>query len=548
MKRIKLILMLIFPLFSAGDVNAQLKIESLNGKNVAEYIEKYLIGPNITLVNDSNHRALFNKQEVVASNQFGFFTNGDTSIANCSMPIDTGLVIATMEPRAVQQGGYKKRDDEKWEAYPSFEAQDLVPEFYYLYNKYCIENERPTWYVHDVASLSFWIRTRVDDFAFSYSFASREYAGYVGTQFNDFMAIYFSGPYDEQGNYLQGYPNYYLQQLSLIPGTNTLVTVNTVNHGNAQGENISHPEYHIENCKMGTSKDKSQQLPGYTTRLQTAPVKAVKGALYKIEATIGNVYDHNLISLIFLTKDSRRFDTTTYIDTVCENEDWENVDKYFGHSAYYEEIDAQTDHDTVVITSCHYNNVTHQLSHRTYDTLINTYTMLIFRDTLKNATEGDSVIMLYRFVLPSPYQTHMVSLVNGDSINTGSMVLNREGLFIDSLTTYLGCDSIIIYNVRYGDTTCIDCYGSGDIPGVGLETAEHTKINIYPNPADNFITLEGLSKEASVTIIDINGREVLFKESVSNNTLLSLDNIPPGTYTVIIQQDKKTVKKKLIIK
>ena len=117
---------------SVSNVNAQIRIESLNGKNVAEYVEKYLIGPNIELVHDSIHHAYFNKREDVVSNQFGFFTNGDTSIANCSMPIDTGLVIATMEPRQVQYGGYHKKEEERWEAYPSFLAQDLVPEFYYL--------------------------------------------------------------------------------------------------------------------------------------------------------------------------------------------------------------------------------------------------------------------------------------------------------------------------------------------------------------------------------------------------------------------------------
>ena len=75
----------------------------------------------------------------------------------------------------------------------------------------------------DFAELEFDFMTDKDSLSFSFIFASEEYNEYVGSTFNDAFDISISGPGMPAGKHF-----------GLIPGTNTPITVNSVNVTNNQ--------------------------------------------------------------------------------------------------------------------------------------------------------------------------------------------------------------------------------------------------------------------------------------------------------------------------
>ena len=84
-----------------------------------------------------------------------------------------------------------------------------------------------------------------------------------------------------------------------------------------------------------------------------------------------------------------------------------------------------------------------------------------------------------------------------------------------------------------------------------LDAADYG-VNIYPNPADNVVTLavEGLSSEAEVTIIDMMGRKIghyLIAQG-SNSITIDVSPLAEGTYAVRIVSDNATIVERLVIK
>lgn len=72
------------------------------------------------------------------------------------------------------------------------------------------------------------------------------------------------------------------------------------------------------------------------------------------------------------------------------------------------------------------------------------------------------------------------------------------------------------------------------------------KIVLYPNPANNFIVIAGLTNEAKVEISTISGMKI-YEGNYRNNDKLNL-NLASGIYLVKVIEDNKSVIKKLIIK
>jgi hypothetical protein len=85
----------------------------------------------------------------------------------------------------------------------------------------------------------------------------------------------------------------------------------------------------------------------------------------------------------------------------------------------------------------------------------------------------------------------------------------------------------------------------------GLETQPFMSWSVYPNPFFSSTTFKSdkFLKDATLTIYNVNGRQVLNIKNISGQTIeLQRDNLPCGVYLVhLIQDDKVIVKKKLII-
>jgi hypothetical protein len=88
-----------------------------------------------------------------------------------------------------------------------------------------------------------------------------------------------------------------------------------------------------------------------------------------------------------------------------------------------------------------------------------------------------------------------------------------------------------------------------ETPNSILESTLEARTKMYPNPAKQNVTLhceEALINE--VVVYDVNGREVKrFAMDAVNKTVLNIEGLNNGMYTLSIQTDKGTVVKSLSV-
>jgi len=106
-----------------------------------------------------------------------------------------------------------------------------------------------------------------------------------------------------------------------------------------------------------------------------------------------------------------------------------------------------------------------------------------------------------------------------------------------------------VYSCQFGNTinSNIDSVGyihvicSGST-GVRNFTSDNKSISVYPNPAGNFINIEGI-KNAEIKLVDILGYEILS----TNQNQLYINNLPNGIYFVQIQTSANSHTQKIIV-
>lgn len=73
---------------------------------------------------------------------------------------------------------------------------------------------------------------------------------------------------------------------------------------------------------------------------------------------------------------------------------------------------------------------------------------------------------------------------------------------------------------------------------VGIQSAEEVRMNIYPNPAADRITIQsGLIGESLVVVMDMGGRIVISQPMAQGSTQLDLSGFASGTYAVQVFQN-----------
>lgn len=85
------------------------------------------------------------------------------------------------------------------------------------------------------------------------------------------------------------------------------------------------------------------------------------------------------------------------------------------------------------------------------------------------------------------------------------------------------------------------------IAATGIQEIDLSSINIYPNPAEDIITVTGLSGNSTVTLYDLSGR-ILERYSVTDDQLDIPLHFASGMYMIKIDRDNASVTRKLIIR
>ena len=85
----------------------------------------------------------------------------------------------------------------------------------------------------------------------------------------------------------------------------------------------------------------------------------------------------------------------------------------------------------------------------------------------------------------------------------------------------------------------------------GIDDIDANAIALYPNPATTTVTISGISGQATVSIVDMNGREVhtqAIKHSSNQTITLDLTGYAQGAYFVRITGEQQNTIRKLIVK
>ncbi len=87
---------------------------------------------------------------------------------------------------------------------------------------------------------------------------------------------------------------------------------------------------------------------------------------------------------------------------------------------------------------------------------------------------------------------------------------------------------------------------------VALDVVSNPILNssIYPNPSKGIVnvTIPGLTDRATISLFDIQGRTILFKETNEVDTTFGIENLVDGIYLINIRNNEETVTKKIVLK
>ena len=89
------------------------------------------------------------------------------------------------------------------------------------------------------------------------------------------------------------------------------------------------------------------------------------------------------------------------------------------------------------------------------------------------------------------------------------------------------------------------CSASREVNEINNSTFEFA--NVYPNPSNGVLNLDGISTESNLLIRDLQGKTVLQKTNVKNEKNIDISNLTDGLYIVSFEGNGTTKNLKLII-
>lgn len=269
----KKILLLGF-LFVTGILNAQLVVNNTT-MTPQQLVQNVLVGGGVTVSNVTFNGLPGN----TITNQAGTF-NGSASNVGLNSGIIIGAGNVMVAPGPNNQGGAT------------------------LGGSFTVTNEPDldmisTNVLYDKAVLEFDFIPIGDSISFRYVFASEEYNEYVCSGFNDVFGFFISGP-GFAGPFTNGAEN-----IALVPGTNTMVAINTVNlgvagsSGNAATCTAIDPNWTTYNVYYNNNTMQTVQYDGMTVVL-TARAAVQCGQTYHIKLAVADAGDNAFDSGVFL--------------------------------------------------------------------------------------------------------------------------------------------------------------------------------------------------------------------------------------------------------
>ena len=156
---------------------------------------------------------------------------------------------------------------------------------------------------------------------------------------------------------------------------------------------------------------------------------------------------------------------------------------------------------------------------------------------------GDTVAVVWQESNPSNFDVFLSLTVNG---NTQELLNQKILVNMDVSGAQLNPDVVIsdgyVHVVFQDNNGGVVKYRKGKISSLGINYSD-ASIRIYPNPADEFIQIDGLNKfiNDKIKVFNSNGQLVHQKKIISDQLNIELKDIKSGNYTIHIGQHKSNL-------
>jgi hypothetical protein len=165
-------------------------------------------------------------------------------------------------------------------------------------------------------------------------------------------------------------------------------------------------------------------------------------------------------------------------------------------------------------------------------------------ETIVLDNTGDGALNVTGIAVPSGYGINQTSL----SVSKGSNTTLTLTFTPTAAQTYAG-DIIITSN---NGEDIITVTGEGQIvTGIDDDRLDLSEVKVYPNPSDKWLTIDlsdSPSTQANLMLLDPQGKTVWQNQEVSDREIrVNTSTFPSGFYLLIVQTDKGSVIKKVMV-
>lgn len=370
--------------------------------------------------------------------------------------------------------------------------------------------------IFNAAILEFDFFAIADSVEFNYIFASEEYNDYVNANISDVFGFFISGP-GITGS----------QNIALIPGTNSPVTINNVNNGNSAPWILATGP--CENCAYYNDNTQSTFTTAYDglTTVLTAAARVQPGSVYHLKIGIGDSGDGVFDSGVFL--EAGTFHNAT--DPVL----YVNGNRISGNTVHI------CQGNTVSLSApagFQYLWSTGSTNQAIDVSGAGSYSVTIFGSNPGAPVSSPLITFIVDSnTIPVPVLSYANSVISS-SVDSASYSyswtfngLPIPGEFLPVISpSQNGCYAITVTDIA-GCTAVSD---SLCVFSLGIPEHDNADLKLFPNPFDQNTTLSfnnPLKLMFTLQIMDITGKELrTIANNFSDQITISKESLTPGIY------------------
>jgi hypothetical protein len=404
---------------------------------------------------------------------------------------------------------------------------------------------------YDLAQLDFDFLATVDSMTFQFVFGSNEYPEWVGSSFNDIFGFFVSGP---------GITGAYSNQavnIAVVPGTNEIVSINTINGNTNSNLFIDNSNFTIP----------SLYCDGYTVPMFATIGGLSVGEAYHITLAIADASDAALDSWVFLGGNSfQQFCTVQLMEDQSRGGAsclLSNVKADFDYTEVCGTVNLENQSSVIIpISSSYYNmgdgnTIPSSQTTYTYATPGNYEVRLVYETADGFSSSfliGEFPISEIAPSIPAVIQNGMNMIVDNydgtsyvewyTSIDGGLTFQEADGVNGPELNLMLY--STFPTHVYAGVSNGCQSISEVVTPLVNVNEMEWTGNGLYPQPAEDVLYFSNAAQK-NVSIFNMQGQLVMQGNQIT--THMNIESLSTGLYLIQTTSDSINFEtSKLIVK